>query len=72
MGPWCCLTLFKIKTVGQSIYTEYLTAKLSSIQIFAYREIAESVLEQPGPGAPLLGSAKPIYYTFSFHGDIYF
>ena len=55
------MTLLEIKTEGQSIYTENLNANLkNSIQILAYRGIALAGFEQPGPRAPLLGSAKCI------------
>jgi len=44
----------KQKTSPQSYKTQ--------IKIFAYPELAQSGFEQPGPGAPLLGLMKSIYY----------
>ena len=67
MSSWFSLTLFRIKPDGQSIYTENLTVKLrNSIHILACREKAKSGFEQPGPGAPPLGSAKSVYGNLAF------
>jgi len=59
----CILRLFKLKTEGQTIYTENLTPKLqNSNQNSRLSWVRLIELERLGPRAWVLGLAKSIFY----------
>ena len=59
------LQLFKLKTEGEKC-AENLIFKVIKLKIFAYPGLAYIILdlEQPEPGAPLLGFAKSLNINF--------